>query len=89
VLSVPSLEGRRAFLTDYLARLEAATLPEEPAGHGLYRMSHELREIWITLLPTAAAFLGTDLDARRTTEALSESRRWALHTLARALASVA
>jgi truncated hemoglobin YjbI len=89
VLSVPPPEERRAFLSEYLARLEALDTPEAPAGRNFLRMSEEQREIWVTLFPTAASFLDTELDAQRSTEALSAAKRWAVQTLARAMATTA
>jgi hypothetical protein len=81
-LVVPPRAERRAFLRDYRAVLEELD-PASAASADSASPEDTVRDHWYTLLPTAAAFLGPDLDVRKTAEVLAKAREWAIGRLDR------
>lgn len=84
-LSMPPLAERIAWLRNYARAVADAELPPGAGAAALAALSEAEREIWYTLMPTAAAFTGAELDAGRARLALEASRRWVSDSLARVL----
>ncbi|HUX41197.1 MAG TPA: 6-hydroxymethylpterin diphosphokinase MptE-like protein [Rectinemataceae bacterium] len=80
--------GAEAFLLNYARLLAALPLPTEPAAVYLGSLDHEKRDLWTTLLPTAAAFRrASGRDRHASAELLERTRSWALEEIDEALDS--
>jgi hypothetical protein len=84
-LSVPPLEERLAWLREYARAVAEAELPAGAGAAALAALSEAEREIWYTLMPTAASFTEGELDVGRARLALEASRRWVSDRLSRVL----
>jgi hypothetical protein len=83
--AVPPREERRAWLETYAEAVKA--LPAGPAvsAGSFASLGGSERELWYTILPTAATFVDGSLDVRRTPETLERARQWVTGTLERVL----
>jgi hypothetical protein len=86
-LAVPSISSRIGWLNEYGEEVSALSVPDGAAARLLGEAGDEYRELWYSVLPSAAAFMGDELDVRRTPEVLAEALRWTAERLSRVLTS--
>ncbi len=84
--AVPSISSRVDWLREYGEAVSALSVPEGSAARLLGEAGDEYRELWYSILPAAAAFMGDELDVRRTREVLDEALSWTAERLSRVLA---
>jgi hypothetical protein len=85
--AVPSISSRIGWLNEYREEVSALSVPDGAAAGLLGAAGDEHRELWYSVLPAAAAFMGDELDVRRTPEVLAETLRWTAERLSRVLTS--
>ncbi|MDA8411498.1 MAG: DUF115 domain-containing protein [Treponema sp.] len=77
-----------SFLRDYARLLSSLPAPSKSAAVYLGSLDHEKRDLWTTLLPTAAAFRrSAGRDSLASDELLERTRAWALEEIEEALDS--
>jgi hypothetical protein len=85
--AVPSISSRIGWLNEYGEEVSALSVPDGAAARLLGEAGDEYRELWYSVLPAAAAFMGDELDVRRTPGVLAEALRWTAERLSRVLTS--
>jgi hypothetical protein len=84
-VSIPPRGTRRQALEEVRERTAELPLPGESQSSDFRSFAAEDRRLWMALLPSAAAFLSPELDARNTGAVLEQTKAWALSRLSRAL----
>jgi len=74
-------KGALEALADLRSDIEALAVPEDPLAPSIRRLPRQQAELWLALLPVAAA-VTRDSGATRPREALALARRWAIDSLA-------
>ncbi|NBF41862.1 MAG: DUF115 domain-containing protein [Spirochaetes bacterium] len=84
---VPSISSRVGWLKEYEEQLSALSIPTGTAMSLLVEAGGEDRELWYSVLPAAAAFMGEELDVRQSPAVLETALRWTAERLSRVLAA--
>ena len=85
--AVPPISSRVDWLNEYGEEVSALSVPAGAAAGQIGEPGDEQRELWYSILPAAAAFVGDELDVRRTPAVLETALRWTVERLSRVTAT--